>query len=100
MLTEDTARSIGMSSYFPHVRRVFVDILRALDVHYGRPLMMTSTQNVNKVSMTLYEFMYLLQLKPHLMFLYLWFFSFNVLFGDPRSIISVLNFLELRYSSI
>ncbi|XP_044014462.1 protein furry isoform X2 [Aphidius gifuensis] len=48
MLTEDTARSIGMSSYFPHVRRVFVDILRALDVHYGRPLMMTSTQNFNK----------------------------------------------------
>jgi len=48
MLTEDTARSIGMSSYFPHVRRVFVDILRALDVHYGRPLMMTSTQNMNK----------------------------------------------------
>ncbi|XP_047109734.1 protein furry [Schistocerca piceifrons] len=48
MLTEDTARTIGMSSYFPHVRRVFVDILRALDVHYGRPLMMTSTQNVNK----------------------------------------------------
>lgn len=49
MLTEDTARSIGMSAYFPHVRRVFVDILRALDTHYGRPLMMTSTQNVNKV---------------------------------------------------
>lgn len=48
MLTEDTARSIGISSYFPHVRRVFVDILRALDVHYGRPLMMTSTQNMNK----------------------------------------------------
>ncbi|XP_014285726.3 protein furry isoform X3 [Halyomorpha halys] len=48
MLTEDTARSIGMSAYFPHVRRVFVDILRALDTHYGRPLMMTSTQNVNK----------------------------------------------------
>uniref|UniRef100_A0A1S4MY51 Uncharacterized protein n=1 Tax=Pediculus humanus subsp. corporis TaxID=121224 RepID=A0A1S4MY51_PEDHC len=48
MLTEDTARSIGMSAYFPHVRRVFVDILRALDVHYGRPLMMTNTQNLNK----------------------------------------------------
>lgn len=48
MLTDDTARSIGMSPYFPHVRRVFVDILRALDVHYGRPLMMTSTQNQNK----------------------------------------------------
>lgn len=48
MLTDDTARSIGMSSYFPHVRRVFVEILRALDVHYGRPLMMTNTQNLNK----------------------------------------------------
>jgi hypothetical protein len=68
MLTEDTARSIGMSSYFPHVRRVFVDILRALDVHYGRPLMMTSTQNVNKVSMILYYLEYLLQLKQLLMF--------------------------------
>lgn len=48
LLTDDTARSIGMSTYFPHVRRVFVDILRALDVHYGRPLMMTNTQNQNK----------------------------------------------------
>lgn len=48
MLTDDTARSIGMSSYFPYVRRVFVEILRALDVHYGRPLMMTNTQNLNK----------------------------------------------------
>jgi hypothetical protein len=48
MLTEDTARSIGISAYFPHVRRVFVDILRALDTQYGRPLMMTNTQNVNK----------------------------------------------------
>ncbi|XP_064544555.1 protein furry isoform X5 [Drosophila montana] len=48
MLTDDTARSIGMFTYFPHVRRVFVDILRALDVHCGRPLMMTNTQNQNK----------------------------------------------------
>ncbi|CAH2001764.1 unnamed protein product [Acanthoscelides obtectus] len=48
MLTEDTARTIGMNAYFPHVRRVFVDILRALDTQYGRPLMMTNTQNVNK----------------------------------------------------
>ncbi|CAH0545977.1 unnamed protein product [Brassicogethes aeneus] len=47
-LTEDAAKSIGMNAYFPHVRRVFVDILRALDTHYGRPLMMTNTQNVNK----------------------------------------------------
>lgn len=49
MLTEDTARNIGIHSYFPNVRRVFVEILRALDTHYGRPLMMTSTQNMNKV---------------------------------------------------
>ncbi|CAH1170054.1 unnamed protein product [Phaedon cochleariae] len=48
VLTEDTARSIGMNAYFSHVRRVFVDILRALDTQYGRPLMMTNTQNVNK----------------------------------------------------
>ena len=48
MLTEDTAESIGMAPYYPHVRRAFDDMLRALDVHYGRPLMMTSTQNVNK----------------------------------------------------
>ncbi|XP_050300806.1 protein furry isoform X2 [Anthonomus grandis grandis] len=48
MLTEDTAKSIGMNAYFPHVRLVFVDILRALDTQCGRPLMMTNTQNVNK----------------------------------------------------
>ncbi|XP_066250595.1 protein furry isoform X1 [Euwallacea similis] len=48
MLTEDTAKSIGMNAYFTHVRRVFVDILRALDTQYGRPLMKTNTQNVNK----------------------------------------------------
>lgn len=53
MLTEDTARNIGIHSYFPHVRRVFVEILKALDTHYGRPLMMTSTQNMNKVIINL-----------------------------------------------
>uniref|UniRef100_A0A336KDY9 CSON006532 protein n=1 Tax=Culicoides sonorensis TaxID=179676 RepID=A0A336KDY9_CULSO len=47
MLTDDAARSIGMSSYFPHVRTVFVDILRALDAHHGRPLMMTATTNLS-----------------------------------------------------
>jgi len=49
MLTEDTARSIGMSNYFVYVRKTFDDILRALDAQFGRPLMMTNTQNVNKV---------------------------------------------------
>lgn len=45
MLTEDAAKSIGMNAYFPHVRKVFGDILRALDAQYGRPLMLTNTQN-------------------------------------------------------
>ncbi|XP_041986547.1 protein furry isoform X3 [Aricia agestis] len=48
MLTDETARSIGMSAYFTYVRRVLVEILRALDAHYGRPLMLTNTQNVTK----------------------------------------------------
>lgn len=48
LLTEDMAKSIGIHNYFPHVRRVFVDILRALDTSLGRPFMMTNTQNVNK----------------------------------------------------
>jgi hypothetical protein len=48
LLTEDMAKSIGIYNYFPHVRRVFVDILRALDTSLGRPFMMTNTQNVNK----------------------------------------------------
>lgn len=36
LLTEDMAKSIGMYNYFPHVRRVFVDILRALDTSLGK----------------------------------------------------------------
>lgn len=58
MLTEDTARSIGMSSYFSYVRRTFDDILRALDSQFGRPLMMTNTQNVNKVNFYCYIVIY------------------------------------------
>lgn len=49
MLTEDTARNIGISAYYPLVRKSFNDILKALDSQFGRPLMMTTTQNVNKV---------------------------------------------------
>ncbi|XP_042872601.1 protein furry-like isoform X6 [Penaeus japonicus] len=48
MLTEDTARNIGISAYYPLVRKSFNDILKALDSQFGRPLMMTNTQNVNK----------------------------------------------------
>lgn len=58
MLTEDTARNIGIHTYFPNVRRVFVEILRALDTHYGRPLMMTCTQNMNKVCFLICTILY------------------------------------------
>ncbi|XP_064474584.1 protein furry-like [Ornithodoros turicata] len=45
VLTEDTAKSIGMSQYYYYVRKAFDDILKALDVQFGRPLMMTTVQN-------------------------------------------------------
>lgn len=48
VLTEDTAKSIGMSQYYYYVRKAFDDILKALDVQFGRPLMMTTMQNANK----------------------------------------------------
>lgn len=49
MLTEDTARNIGLAAYYPLVRKAFNDILKALDTQFGKPLMMTNTHNVNKV---------------------------------------------------
>ena len=48
MLTEEMARTIGMNHYYPYVRKTLSDILRALDVQFGRPLMMTTVQNLNK----------------------------------------------------
>lgn len=54
MLTEDTARNIGISAYYPLVRKSFNDILKALDSQFGRPLMMSNTQNVNKVIKAFY----------------------------------------------
>jgi len=41
-LTEEAARQIGVSPYYPYVRKCFDDILRALDAHYGRPFLMIS----------------------------------------------------------
>ncbi len=43
MLTDETARNIGISSYYPYVRKVFDDILRALDTHFGKPFLMTGS---------------------------------------------------------
>jgi len=48
MLTEKMAKNIGVSDYYPHVRKSLNDILRALDVQFGRPLMLTTVQNINK----------------------------------------------------
>ena len=48
MLTEDTAKSIGLSSYYPFVRKTFDDILRALDSQFGRPFLMTNSASASK----------------------------------------------------
>lgn len=50
MLTDETAKNIGISSYYPYVRKVFDDILRALDSAFGKPYLMTNSQNTFKVS--------------------------------------------------
>ena len=48
MLTDETAKNIGLSSYYPYVRKVFDDILRALDTQFGRPFLMTNTTSASK----------------------------------------------------
>ena len=54
MLTEDTAKTIGLSHYYPYVRKVFDDILRALDAQFGKPYLLTNAQNANKVCFGLF----------------------------------------------
>ena len=48
MLTDEMAKNIGMNHYYPNVRKTLGDILKALDVQFGKPLMTTNVQNVNK----------------------------------------------------
>lgn len=48
LLTEKMAKNIGVNEYYPHVRKALNDILRALDLQFGKPLMMTTVQNANK----------------------------------------------------
>ena len=48
MLSDETAKNIGLSAYYPYVRKVFDDILRALDKEYGKPYLLTNAQNTNK----------------------------------------------------
>ena len=47
-LSEDTARSIGMASYYSNVRKAFDAILKYLDSQVGRPMMMTRNENINR----------------------------------------------------
>ncbi|KAL4229825.1 hypothetical protein ACF0H5_010217 [Mactra antiquata] len=48
MLTEDTAKNIGLHQYVPYLLKTFDSMLRALDLNVGRPLLMTKAENVNK----------------------------------------------------
>ena len=48
MLTEDTAKNIGLSYYTPHLLKTFDSMLRALDLQVGRPLLLTKSENTNK----------------------------------------------------
>ena len=50
MLTEDAAKTIGISSYYPYVRKVFDDILRALDTQFGKPFMITNSAGVKDIN--------------------------------------------------
>ncbi|KAL7981768.1 hypothetical protein Chor_000825 [Crotalus horridus] len=47
-LTDEEAKVIGMSIYYPQVRRALDSILRHLDKEVGRPMCMTSVQMTNK----------------------------------------------------
>ncbi|NWX15816.1 FRYL protein, partial [Aegotheles bennettii] len=47
-LTDEEAKVIGMSIYYPQVRKALDSILRHLDKEVGRPMCMTSVQMSNK----------------------------------------------------
>ncbi|KAM6346482.1 protein furry homolog-like isoform 4-T4 [Podargus strigoides] len=47
-LTDEEAKVIGMSIYYPQVRKALDSILRQLDKEVGRPMCMTSVQMSNK----------------------------------------------------
>ena len=48
LLSEDTAKTIGLHTYYPYVKKAFDSILRALDLQVGRPLLLTKPENVDK----------------------------------------------------
>ncbi|XP_048243647.1 protein furry-like isoform X3 [Haliotis rufescens] len=48
MLSDPMAKSIGLSQFYPHIRKTFDAMLRALDLQVGRPLLLTKAENANK----------------------------------------------------
>lgn len=48
LLSDSTAKTIGLSTYYPHILKAFNSILRQLDLLVGRPLLLTKAENVNK----------------------------------------------------
>ena len=48
MLSDSTAKNIGLAQYYSHILKTFDSILRALDLQVGRPLLMTKSENANK----------------------------------------------------
>jgi hypothetical protein len=48
MLTDTTAKTIGIAHYYSHILKAFDSMLRALDLQVGRQLLQTKTENVGK----------------------------------------------------
>ncbi|XP_048776244.2 protein furry homolog-like isoform X2 [Ostrea edulis] len=48
MLTDTTAKTIGIAHYYPHILKAFDSMLRALDLQVGRQLLQTKIENVGK----------------------------------------------------
>jgi len=49
-LTDQTARNIGLSGYYAHVRKAFDSMLRTLDAQVGRPMLLIRTENLNRAA--------------------------------------------------
>lgn len=48
MLSDTTAKHIGLSQYHNHILKTFDSILRALDLQVGRPLLLSKAENMHK----------------------------------------------------
>ena len=48
VLTDEEAKAIGVSNYYPAIRKTFEEILRLLDAQVGRTMMLTSNLNQSK----------------------------------------------------